>query len=40
MLSAFFDDSGTHGEAPVVAMGGLLGNEPQGTCLPTTGMRF
>jgi hypothetical protein len=29
MLGAFFDDNGTHGEAPVVAMGGLLGTEQQ-----------
>jgi hypothetical protein len=29
MLGAFFDDSGTHQGSDVVAMGGLLGTEPQ-----------
>lgn len=29
MLGAFFDDSGTHGGSPVVAIGGLLGTEEQ-----------
>jgi hypothetical protein len=29
MLGAFFDDSGTHGDSPVVAMGGLLGTDEQ-----------
>jgi hypothetical protein len=29
MLGAFFDDSGTHAGSPVVAMGGLLGTDPQ-----------
>jgi hypothetical protein len=29
MLGAFFDDSGTHPDSPVVAIGGLLGTEEQ-----------
>ena len=29
MLAAFFDDSGTHPDSPVVALGGLLGTEEQ-----------
>lgn len=29
MLAAYFDDSGTHAGAPVVALGGLLGTERQ-----------
>jgi hypothetical protein len=29
MLGAFFDDSGTHSDSPVVVMGGLLGTERQ-----------
>jgi hypothetical protein len=29
MLGAFFDDSGTHAGSQVVAMGGLLGTDPQ-----------
>jgi hypothetical protein len=27
VLGAFFDDSGTHPDSPVVAIGGLLGTE-------------
>jgi hypothetical protein len=29
VLGAFFDDSGTHSDSPVVAIGGLLGTEAQ-----------
>jgi hypothetical protein len=29
VLSAFFDDSGTHANSPIVALGGLLGTEAQ-----------
>jgi hypothetical protein len=29
VLAAFFDDSGTHPDSPVVALGGLLGTEAQ-----------
>jgi len=28
MLAAYFDDSGTHGEAPIVTVGGLIGSVP------------
>jgi hypothetical protein len=29
VIGAFFDDSGTHGDSSLVAMGGLLGTDPQ-----------
>jgi hypothetical protein len=29
VIGAFFDDSGTHGDSTLVAMGGLLGTDPQ-----------
>ena len=29
MIGGFFDDSGTHGDSTIVAMGGLLGTDPQ-----------
>lgn len=29
MLRAYFDDSGTHADAPVIAVGGVIGTDDQ-----------